>query len=80
MSQKIKISQAAARYGRTTAGLRAWITRWNEKNPDRAIRRQPGYVEVADLERAMDDWDRQHTPQMRVAEAVSAYVTKEGGA
>lgn len=79
MAQKIKISTAAARYGRTTDALRAWITRWNSNHPDMPIRRHPGYVDASDLARAMDTWDRQHTPAMRIAEALSAASAKGRG-
>jgi hypothetical protein len=78
MAQKIKISIAAARHGRTTDALRAWVMRWNRNHPDMCIRRHPGYVDADDLARAMDAWDRQHTPAIRVAEALSTAAAKGG--
>lgn len=58
-------------YGRSTDALRSWIYRWNQQNPDRPIRRHPGYVDLGDLQAAMDEWDRRYTPALRVQEALS---------
>ena len=79
MPYKVKISKAAAQYGRTIDALRAWINRWNRANPHAAIRRHPGYVDDDDLARAMEAWDRQHTPAIRVAETLSANAINKGG-
>jgi len=75
MNRKMKIGIAADRYGRTIAGLRAWIARWNQQHPEMPVRRHPGFVDEADLARAMAAWERQHTPALRVAASLSSTLT-----
>lgn len=59
----IRVRDAASQFGfPTTAALDRWIRRYNEKSPQQPIRRRRGAVVLADLEGAIEQEVRRHTP------------------